>query len=100
MDKPFTDEQIRSWGFAAWRWMPEGELIACCPMMFGNGRLCRDVNMWGVGDGYCFDSLAQAIASMNEFDPATMEEPEGWKRHIQTGRRREGGDKSKEYINL
>jgi len=32
------------------------------------------------------------------WDPAVMPEPEGWFRHPHSGRRRPGGDASKEYV--
>lgn len=34
-----------------------------------------------------------------EWDPEREEEPAGWIRHVQSGRRRPEGDSSKEYIN-
>lgn len=96
---PYTDEEIKSWGYVAWRWLPDGELIGVVPMAFGNGRLCRDLNPFGCGDGYCYDGVLRAVHYMNVFDPEKESEPDGWKRHIQSGRRRPDGDKTKEYVN-
>jgi len=39
-----------------------------------------------------------AVANLEEFDPLTMKEPEGWIRHIPSMRRRPDGNKQKEYI--
>ncbi len=48
---------------------------------------------------WCFDKLEDAIEALEEWDPATQAEPEGWFRHVSTGRRRPGGDKNQEYVN-
>lgn len=39
-----------------------------------------------------------AVAALIEWDGTG--EPEGWIRHPMTGRRRPGGDASKEYVNM
>jgi len=44
--------------------------------------------------------MPAAVAAFHAWNPETQEEPEGWIRHVQTGRRRPGGDASKEYVNL
>ena len=96
---PYTDEQMRSFGYTAWRFLPDGSVMAVASMLFGNGRLFMGVHQDGHEDAYCYDSLALASKAMHEFDPVIDAEPSGWKRHPYTGRRRPGGDASQEYVN-
>lgn len=100
MIQPFTKEQLEEMGYIASRELPDGTILAVGPMAFGNGRLFMDVNQCGYGDFYCFDSLKIALDSMNNYDPENDKEPEGWKRHFKSGRRRENGDPTTEYINF
>lgn len=95
----FSDKEMREMGYTDWRVLPEGSIMAVGPMAFGNGRLFLEVNSSGYEDCYCYDSLALAQKSMNEFDPQSGVEPQGWKRHPFSGRRRTNGDASTEYIN-
>jgi len=93
----FTDKQMNEMGYTAWRVLPDG-IIAVGTMAFGNGRLFMDIHSYGYEDCYCYDSLELAHASMLAYDPESGVEPQGWKRHPFSGRRREGGDASKEYV--
>ena len=96
----FTPEQMQSFGYTAWRELKDGTIIAVGPMAFGNGRLFMDVNVNGYEDCYCFDSMDEATKSMNEYIPESGIEPQGWKRHPFSGRRRPNGDASKEWVNM
>ena len=95
----YTKQEMLAFGYTKWRELPDGTILAVGPMAFGNGRLFVDVSNNGYEDCYCYDSLELAESSMNIYNPETDEEPEGWKRHPYSGRRRENGDKNKEYIN-
>jgi len=96
-----TDEELeKRTEYVAWRRLPDGSVIAVGPMAFGNGRLFMDVSTIGYEDCYCYDSVAAALIAFAEFNPDTDEEPEGWKRHPHSGRRRPGGDKSQQTINF
>lgn len=97
---PFTDEEMKQMGYTSWRLMPSGILIAVGPMTFQNGRLFMDVNSTGYEDCYCFDSLELAEQSMKQYDEDSGVEPQGWKRHPFSGRRRKNGDPSTEYMNM
>lgn len=97
---PFTDQEMRHWGYTAWRCLDDGTVLAVGPMAFGNGRLYWDVHQDGYREFYCYDGLAAAEQSMHAFDPTIEHEPTGWKRHGSTGRRRPGGDPAQEYINF
>lgn len=96
----FTDEQMRKMGYTSWRELPDGSILAVGPMAFGNGRLFVDVDSNGYSDCYCYDSLEQAEKSMVEYDPESGIEPQGWKRHPFSGRRRVNGDPTTEYVNM
>jgi len=55
----------------------------------------------GYDDRWCYHSKEAALAAIAGWDrnyPTT--EPQGWHRHPTTGRRREGGDPTKEVIVL
>ena len=74
----------------------DGRTIYVWAMTFGKGRL--SVGATGaltVDDGWCYDTLEGAVRAAIEWDGTG--EPTGWMRHLGTGRRRPGGDPSKEY---
>lgn len=54
---------------------------------------------YGYSDRWCYESMTDAIAALEEWDGTTAE-PEGWHRHPDSGRRRPNGDAAKEYVNL
>ncbi len=66
-----------------------------CRMMFDYRIIKTDGFI--VTDNWCYDSEEAAVAALA--DKEEGKEPEGWFRHVETGRRRPGGDPSKEYIN-
>ena len=47
-----------------------------------------------VFNNWCYESKEAATAALDNME----DEPEGWFRHIETGRRRPEGDPDKEYI--
>jgi hypothetical protein len=96
----FTDEQMLEMGYTKSRELEDGTILAVGPMAFGNGRLFIGINSSGYEDCYCYDSLELAEKSMEEFNPETDKEPQYWKRHPFTGRRREKGDPSTEYVRM
>lgn len=50
-----------------------------------------------IDDRWCYDTEEKAIQALNEWSGSG--EPNYWKRHPFTGRRRDDGDPLKEYIN-
>lgn len=66
-----------------------------CRMMFDYRIIKTDG--YTVTDNWCYDDEEAAVAALAEIEEG--KEPEGWFRHVETGRRRPGGDSSKEYIN-
>jgi len=51
-----------------------------------------------VYDQWGFETPEKALAALAAWDGAKGTEPMGWFRHPSTGRRRPGGDASKEFI--
>lgn len=98
--KPFSDVQMKDWGYAAWRSLPDGTVLAVAEMLHENGRLYIDVHADGYGDFYCYDGFQRAVDAMNAFDPEREQEPSGWKRHFSSGRRRPNGDQSREFVSM
>lgn len=47
---------------------------------------------------WCYDKVEDAVEALEEWDPAIQSEPDGWFRHVSSGRRRPGGDKNQEYV--
>jgi hypothetical protein len=66
-----------------------------CPMLFDYRIIKTDGYI--VTDNWCYDDLDDAVSALVQIEEG--KEPEGWFRHVETGRRRPGGDPSKEYIN-
>ncbi|WP_298151011.1 hypothetical protein [Flavobacterium sp.] len=99
LEMPYSELELKRWGYTHWRCLLDGTVVAVAPMSISNGRLFWNVHQDGYEDFYCYDSVELAVTSMMEFDPTTQLEPLGWHRHGSTGRRRPGGDMTKEYIN-
>lgn len=81
------------------RRLPDGRQAVISPMTFGKGRIC--VGGWddgGYTDGFCYVSYLEALAALIAWDPSTDQEPDGWIRHVGSGRRRPNGDASEEYV--
>jgi hypothetical protein len=58
-------------------------------------------NQYGYMDRWCYHSVQEAIAAGDAWSGDWPNvEPEGWHRHPGTGRRREGGDPSKEEVRM
>lgn len=77
----------------------------------GDGRsvwLQRKMFTWAIVIGkteavcydshWCFKTRELAESQFNTWNPFETEEPTGWIRHPQTGRRRPDGDASQEYV--
>jgi hypothetical protein len=99
LEMPYSDSDLRDWGYTHWRCLHDGTVLAVGPMSISNGRLFWNVHQDGYEDFYCYDSVDLAVMALMVFDPTIQSEPSGWHRHFSTGRRRPGGDAAKEYIN-
>lgn len=94
-----TVEFMKQNGYVYWREI-EGVVYAVVPMTFGKGRLLIDANKIGYEDFYCFPSVERAVKSLERYIGEDGPEFTDWHRHFKTGRRREDGDPSTEYINF
>lgn len=68
------------------------------PMMFTTRVMIGVPGSGFVDDMWCYDEPARAVIEAILWDPAVDREPNGWKRHPPTGRRRPGGDPDQEYV--
>lgn len=77
----------------------DGHVAEVWPMTYGKGRiiLMPYAGSYDVINGWCYETLVEAFAALEKWDDPDQE-PEGWMRNPQTGRRRPGGDASKEYV--
>jgi hypothetical protein len=79
------------------RVLPDGQEVAVVRVLFGF-RVC--IGAYGqdtFNDAYCFEQLPVAIAAASSWT-GEGDLPEGWHRHIGSGRRRPGGDPALEHI--
>ena len=83
------------------RTLPDGRRIDVYLLLFGAGRLGitkPDYDDGGYADVWDYESWDGALAAMEGWDPVTAPELSGWYRHPHSGRRRPGGEASKEYV--
>jgi hypothetical protein len=93
----FTPAKLLEFGYAYW--MQKGdEIFGITIMTFGKGRICSNLNNCGYDDFWCYESFYDAVQALIAWNPIDEQEVQGWFRHYSTGRRREGGDPSKEHI--
>jgi hypothetical protein len=81
------------------RILADGRVLYLQPMLGGNLRvsLSQDVDDCGFHTNYCFHDHGAAWRAALGWDGDG--DPEGWVRHIETGRRRPEGDAAREYVN-
>jgi hypothetical protein len=65
-----------------------GRVCALQRLMF-TWALLADVSLYGYEDRWCYDSYEQAKAALDAWSGDDGSEPSGWKRHPDTGRRRD-----------
>ena len=86
------------YGSIYFRRMDSGDAIAVYPMTFGKARVCLiDAAHGQVANAFCYGSRTQAIAAAEVWN-GEGDAPDGWHRHPETGRRRDGGDHAKEVV--
>lgn len=102
-----TQPEMRSGiaGAVFWRLTEDGYEITVYPMTFGNARICiSESGSDAMLDAWCYqsdrsgDGLSKAVRGASEWDGKGNDPPGGWYRNPQTGRRREGGDATKELV--
>jgi hypothetical protein len=78
--------------------LPNGRWAALLPLMFTTAIVTGKIgDKFGYDDRWCYENKALAEAALNIWGGTG--EPEGWNRHPTSGRRRVGGDASKEWVN-
>lgn len=81
--------------------LPDGRQISVLGMIF-NFRLCIGDGKTAYDDGYCYPQdlgLPFVLAAAEEWD-GTNDPADGWTKHIGSGRKRPGGDPTKEYVDV
>lgn len=78
------------------RRLPDQRIVGATAMIY-NGRVFIGDEIC-VHDAWCYESVFQAVRAVEEWDPLTEDEPKGWIRHPQSGRRRPLGNPEREYI--
>lgn len=68
-EMPFSEEQMKSFGYTNWRVLDSGVILAVGPMAFNNGRLFVDINSHGYEDCYCYDSRKTDKSKNESFFP-------------------------------
>ena len=80
---------------------PNGLRAAVILLTYGRGRIIVGrIETWenGYDQNFWYHTPAVAVAALNAWDG--IDEPNGWFRNPNTGRRRINGDPTTEYINL
>ncbi len=80
------------------RVLEDGRVIRLHKMFGQNTRITTstDVDSLYYDQMYCYHDTAKAVVQALAWDGSG--DPEGWYRHINTGRRRPDGDPAKEYV--
>lgn len=78
--------------------LPDGRVIAVCPLIY-TFRLVVGCDEWGYADAWCYPKkdLATAILAAAFWD-GVGDPPDGWVRHIGSGRRRPDGTPESEHV--
>lgn len=82
------------------RALDDGYEITVYPMTLGRARVCygQQDDVAGFITAYCYDDPGTAVLAGIEWD-GKGDPPDGWTRHPDTGRRRNGGDPASETLN-
>jgi hypothetical protein len=87
-------------GAIATRTLDDGRVLDVTPLGWGYALLgiiwVEDLGLGLYSDVWQYQERDAALAALAAWDG--QGEPEGWYRHPATGRRRPGGDSSKEYV--
>lgn len=79
------------------RELPDERIIVVYPQIFTT-RLCIGPTQTPTyDDAWCYHTPSDAITAATTWN-GQNDPPDGWHRHISTGRRRPNGDPTREYI--
>ncbi len=79
--------------------LSDGRCVWLQRKMFTWAIVIGQANAACYDEHWCYETQEAAERALSAWNPFDTPEPEGWIRHPRTGRRRPGGDASKEYIN-
>ena len=74
--------------------------VGIAPYNFTHGILLGYLgNYYGYENRWCYHNYGDALKSLTDWEKSEFKgEPQGWHRHLPSGRRRKNGDSSTEYI--
>lgn len=78
------DAEIRE-HYVYFRVLPDGRLCGVARLMF-HWTMHVDIDAVGYADRYCYETLDGAIKALDAW--SGKGDPEGWHRHLKSGRRR------------
>lgn len=80
------------------RALSDGREITVYPLVMSTGRVCvGEQASHTYDDAYCYETVELAVLAASVWD-GDGDPPEGWFRHVGSGRRRPAGDPGREYI--
>lgn len=79
---------------------PDGRRVWVMPFMFTAAVIIGPPDSWTYDDRWCYATAALAATHARAWDAEPGTEPAGWHRHPDTGRRRPGGDPTREHVML
>lgn len=95
------EEFKEDWEYLDAKPFGEGRYIATHRLMYTHAIVTGHTkDTVAYDDRWCYHDYASAKKAFEEWNPEITSEPNGWHRHPNTGRRREGGDPTKETINF
>lgn len=98
MLSPEIEEFLKLSGLLSVKELSDGRIACILPLIYTGAIVIttRENYQTSIEERYCYHSVkevTQALAAWNGTG-----EPEGWHRHIPSGRRRNGADPMQEYI--
>lgn len=93
------DQFFKNNGYTHPRFIHTGKIACIMPLLYTAAIITLDPENYEscYEDRWCYKSHNAASAALDVWQSG--EEPLGWHRHPRTGRRRENGDPTTEYIN-
>jgi hypothetical protein len=96
------DDEGKAWTIKSGTKDGDDWVVMVTQFIYASGVLIRYGDDLGgfnfYSDRWCYHLPSAAFAAAEAWDPETQDEPEGWHRHPQSGRRRTNGDPREEYV--
>lgn len=92
-----TDDDLLAMGYERpFKFLNDGRIAAIQTINTWLVAIVVDVHAYGHNDAFYYRSRERATDALEQWNGTG--EPQGWVRHPQSGRRRDDGDPSKEYL--